>query len=144
MPTESAESAASSQIAAARAEWEVNQSSVGIKLELETLGVPDLIPGNVIVVEGLGVRIRGNYVLLEVTHTMGTSGFTTSMTAIKNVESVLQQGSLAFGPVNRRRVNRGRATVTALREEAVSLAGRVERSTDGSALARGLRSLLGR
>lgn len=103
MPVEAAETSASSQAQAARAEWEAQGSSVGIRLELETLGIPDLVPGDVVTVQGLGIRVDGNYATMEVTHTASTGGMTTKMTAVKNVESILQQGERVLGQVNRSR-----------------------------------------
>lgn len=101
MPVEAAETTASTQVQAARAEWEAQGSSVGIRLELETLGIPDLVPGDVVTVQGLGIRVDGNYATMEVTHTASPSGMTTKITAVKNVESILQQGERVWGQVNR-------------------------------------------
>lgn len=52
----------------------------GVKLEIETLGAPDLIPAMNVDVRGLGKRIDGRYTIFEVKHSVSNSGFSTSLT----------------------------------------------------------------
>ncbi len=138
MPVEAAETTASTQAQAARAEWEAQGSSVGIRLELETLGIPDLVPGDVVTVQGLGIRVDGNYATMEVTHTASASGMTTRMTAGKNVESILQQGERVIGQVNRSTASplaagpaRGSAEARAWARERVRMFAEAEQSNAG-------------
>lgn len=142
MPVEAAETTADTQAAAARAEWEAQGSSVGIRLELETLGIPDLVPGDVVTVQGLGIRVDGNYATMEVTHTASTSGMTTKMTAVKNVESILQQGERVVGQVNRSMASpqvagpaRGSAEARAWARETVRMVADANQSNAGDSVA---------
>ena len=43
----------------------------------ETIGIPDLRPGDNVELKGLGQRFSGTYTVKKVTHTLGASGFTT-------------------------------------------------------------------
>ena len=140
LAVETAETAVNSQVQAARAEWQASQSNVGIRLELETLGIPDLVPGDVVTVQGLGIRVDGNYATMEVTHTASTSGLTTRMTAVKNVESILQQGQRVLGQVNRSRATpatggstRGSPESRAWARETVSLFANANQQSESSA-----------
>lgn len=80
---------------------------VGIPVEVDTLGIPDLLPGEVVKIQGLGIRYDGNYVIHELTHTFGVGGFTTRFKAFTNTSensAVLKEAGLdakkAFGMVN--------------------------------------------
>lgn len=42
-----------------------------------TVGLPDLVAGSVIEIDGLGVRFSGRYFVTSTTHTIGDSGYTT-------------------------------------------------------------------
>jgi phage protein D len=46
-----------------------------------TVGLPDLRAGRTVVINGLGPRYSGRYVLTETTHKMGGSGYTTDFSA---------------------------------------------------------------
>lgn len=46
-----------------------------------TVGLPDLRAGRTVVINGLGHRYSGSYVLTETTHKMGGSGYTTDFSA---------------------------------------------------------------
>jgi hypothetical protein len=69
--------------ASAQYEYERSRVQAGVVLQLDSLGIPDIVPGSVINVRGLGVRISGpklgNYAVRQVTHTYNTSGFITSL-----------------------------------------------------------------
>lgn len=70
------------------AEADAAATNMGVKLEIETLGVPDLLPAQVVAVRGVGARFEsgsGNYGVFKVTHTMGTGGYTTRLEAVSNV-----------------------------------------------------------
>jgi Bacteriophage probable baseplate hub protein len=49
----------------------------------QTIGVPDLGPGVVVFLDGLGV-FRGNYYVTQVVHTIGGNGYTTNFTVRRN------------------------------------------------------------
>ena len=71
-----------------RAETEAAATNMGVKLEIETLGVPDLLPAHVVAVRGIGARFEsgsGNYAVFNVKHSLGTGGYTTSLEAVSNV-----------------------------------------------------------
>jgi len=60
---------------------------VGMQINIDTLGLPDLLPAEVIALRGYGVRIdTDNYAIMNLTHTLGSNGFLTSFTAFKNVQ----------------------------------------------------------
>jgi phage protein D len=44
----------------------------------QVIGIPDLRPGDNIEVQGLGVRFSGQYYVTKVTHSLGSSGYTTT------------------------------------------------------------------
>jgi hypothetical protein len=81
--------------AIAQNEYDRARTSMGISLEITTLGIPDLSPGDVINVRGLGGRISGdkvgNYGVFTVTHTAGTSGLSTSLTAWSNTQALFKR-----------------------------------------------------
>lgn len=59
--------------------------SMGIKLEIETLGIPDILPlQNIKVTNVSQKRIDGNYTVMTVKHSLSSSGFTTNLTVIQN------------------------------------------------------------
>ena len=74
---------------AAANEVEKFRTAMGVNMEIETLGVPDLLPGEVVNLRGLGSKIsgagkKGNYGVFEITHTMNLSGMVTKFTALSN------------------------------------------------------------
>ncbi len=74
--------------AQAQQEYEKSRTGMGINLEIDTLGIPDLLPGDVVNVQGLGKRISGpkigNYGVFTVTHTYNANGYVTSATLVSN------------------------------------------------------------
>ena len=74
----------------------------GIKLSVESLGIPDLEPGQIVVVRGLGGRVDGKYSLLKVTHVIGASGFVTRWEGIQNagyLSQTMNAATLSNNPV---------------------------------------------
>lgn len=66
--------------------------NMGIKIEVETLGVPNLRPGQIITVRGVSKgRIDGEYAVFEVTHSLGSGGFSTKFTAYSNVGQLMNR-----------------------------------------------------
>jgi hypothetical protein len=93
---------ANAQAAAiAQNEYDRARTSMGINLEITTLGIPDLSPGDVINVRGLGGRISGdkvgNYGVFTVTHTAGASGLSTSLTAWSNTQALFKRSDTQSG-----------------------------------------------
>lgn len=86
----------------AKAEFE-NLTNIGVTLNVETIGVPDLVPGDLVIVHGCGARIsgerNGRYNIHHITHTHNNSGWTTKWTGIANA-AVLNDGVPAKGPQN--------------------------------------------
>ncbi len=85
--------------AQAHAEWEARQSIEGIKLEIESIGIPDIMPGEVVTVQGLGAKLTGEYLIFDVTHTVG-GGATTRLTMVSQVDRVLERAVQALGLAN--------------------------------------------
>jgi hypothetical protein len=80
-----------------RAEWTMQND--GLELDLTSVGLPDLVPGEVIALQGLGSRLDRSYVVSSFKHTFSGSGFETSM-KIKamTVPSSKQASNPAAGP----------------------------------------------
>lgn len=96
-PSQSADARAREQMNAAHLDF---AQRAGIRLELETVGVPDILPGETIGVRGLGRRIDGpNYMVFDVTHTAGGSGYTTRLVAYANVSETWLRALPAEGQV---------------------------------------------
>lgn len=85
----------------AQSEWE-RFSNMGIEVEIESIGIPDLIPAEVVSLFGVGRRFSDqNYAITKVIHTIGSGGFTTQFTAISNIGQLVQ-GLPAQGPQSER------------------------------------------
>ena len=70
----------------------------GIQCEIETVGIPDIIPAEVVTVYGVGKRYSDkNYYVSKVIHSVGGGGFTTRLTLISNIGAELT-GQAATGP----------------------------------------------
>jgi len=50
----------------------------GLRVEVESLGVPDLVPGRTAEIVGVSKKFDWVYKVYEVVHTLGSSGFTTN------------------------------------------------------------------
>jgi uncharacterized protein len=62
-----------------------NQRAMGfVTGTAETIGVPDLQWGKVVMVEGVGPRFSGRYYIVSAVHTLGSGGYTTSLTLNSN------------------------------------------------------------
>lgn len=85
---------------AVQAEYE-RFSNMGVEIEIETLGVPDLIPGELISVFGVGERFSSqNYAVKRLVHTIGSGGFSTTISAISNIGQLVQGALPAQGPAS--------------------------------------------
>ena len=63
-----------------------NNSNInaGVILKVGSVGIPDLEPGTIVSVRGLGKRYSGKYSLTKVTHSFGDGGYTSSWEGIAN------------------------------------------------------------
>lgn len=68
------------------AEKDSAATAMGVQLELQSLGIPDILPAEVAAVRGIGARFEGgNYAIFKVTHKFGASGFTSDLDLRSNV-----------------------------------------------------------
>lgn len=74
-------------VAQARAAYTALANNMGVKLEIDTIGIPDILPGMVVAVYGLGKRLEGNYGVFKVNHTFG-EGFTTRLELVSNTSDL--------------------------------------------------------
>lgn len=77
-----------------------NLFSMGVKLEVQTLGIPDVQPGDIVAVKGLGGRFDFNYAVFTVTHQIGSGGFFTSLTMQSNTSAILADYVKGIGTAN--------------------------------------------
>lgn len=75
--------------------------SMGIQLKVTTLGIPNILPGHVVAVRGLGLRFDFNYGVFVVKHHIGVSGFTTELELISNTAAELASLNKAKGEKNK-------------------------------------------
>jgi uncharacterized protein len=52
--------------------------------QAETIGVPDLRSGQLVLLQGLGLRFSGQYRIDQATHTIGSGGYSTSLNMTRN------------------------------------------------------------
>lgn len=84
------------QLERAKAAFRTAQTGMGVRVEVETLGIPDLFPGALVAITGVSKnRLDGNYLVFDVTHTVSSGGFTTRFTGITNIAQLA--GQLGFG-----------------------------------------------
>jgi len=86
---------------AIQAEYQRQQGMCGVQLEINSLGVPDLVPGETVYVGGISKkRIDGLYSTMKLTHSYGTGGASTSFTCVSNAHKLLANVTAALGPQN--------------------------------------------
>lgn len=123
LPGDSADSIARTQRESA---YEDFRNRIGIQLDVETLGIPDLLPGQTFAVKGLGRRIDGpaRYLVLEGEHKCGTGAYKTSLKLVSN---------LTFAQSQRSAVNAtGNAAIAAHNEGSVARNRELMRSVDAA------------
>lgn len=81
-------------------EFAREQALMGITLEIDTIGIPDLMPSMVIDVDGLSARLKGVYAVTDLTHTWSQGGSSTKFTCISNTQRIFQELLKAQGPTN--------------------------------------------
>jgi len=89
---------------------QIEGANLGIELDIETIGDPEMIPGTMVRIAGLGRRFDNRvYAVHEVTHTVGSGGFSTQLKLITNIDAILDaisRGVPGAGPHNTFEVNR--------------------------------------
>jgi hypothetical protein len=89
---------------------------IGIRLELETIGVPTLFPADMVRVRGLGNKLCGdggaNYFVLKVVHTYSTGGYTTSLDLVSTSSDLGSAASGKTEPVSTTETDEDRADKT--------------------------------
>jgi hypothetical protein len=75
-----------------------------LELELETIGMPTVEPGHLVMLRGLGKKLDRAYVVFGVRHTLGSSGFTTSLTLKSNTSTTITQLMTASGLGNQNKL----------------------------------------
>lgn len=99
-------------VSQAKTELEVATSLMGIPLNVETVGVPEIHPGQIVQVTGVGKRFDGNYYITKMEHVVGTDGFSSSLEMISNAAKI-DDGFDPSGAVNTKSHDPGeRGTVT--------------------------------
>jgi len=75
---------------------------MALPLDVETIGMPTIEPGDVVRIRGLGKKLDQNYGVFKVNHSLGASGFTTALHLISNTADALesQMRDLAAGNQN--------------------------------------------
>jgi len=73
---------------------------MGIKLQVTTLGMPRILPGDVVAIRGVGARFDWNYGVFQVRHNIGASGFTTELELISNTSAILASLVPTDVPIN--------------------------------------------
>jgi len=58
--------------------------SAGITLNIESVGMPDMLPGEIVEVQGLGIKLDGTYSVQKITHSLRPSGFSTRFDCLSN------------------------------------------------------------
>jgi hypothetical protein len=88
--------------AALEGEFSRMSQAMGITLEIDSVGIPDLLPGEVITTHGLGQKrgLSGNYSVMKLNHTWGTSGSSTNFECVSNTAKLFKDVIKAFGPTN--------------------------------------------
>lgn len=90
--------------AAVEGEFQRVNSDMGVKLTIDTIGIPDLLPSESITVTGIGTRLSGkggNYSVMKLTHQWGTGGTSTNFECMSNVVKVMQAAVNVQGPVGK-------------------------------------------
>lgn len=70
----------------AQAEYAQWTGSMGINIEVTSIGIPTMLPGETVRVEGLGPRLDHQYGAMTVKHTINGSGFSTVWSGVSNVQ----------------------------------------------------------
>lgn len=74
--------------------------NMGVVLKVTTLGIPTIVPGDVVAVRGVGQRFDWNYGVFVVRHNIGSSGFTTELELRSNTAAILSSVIQAQGQLN--------------------------------------------
>ena len=80
----------------AQAAFNAATRAMGVALTVETIGIPNVYPGMIAAVQGLGIRLSttaqgSTYSIRKVTHTLNASGFSTTLEMTSNVGSFISK-----------------------------------------------------
>lgn len=67
--------------------YEKSMAEMGVTINIETLGSPDLTAGDVVSLRGAGRRLDQNYGINEITHKFDSGGYSTSFKAFTNTNN---------------------------------------------------------
>jgi hypothetical protein len=85
----------------AEAAFRAASSGMGVQVEIETLGIPNIVPGMLFSVSGVAKdRLDGNYAVFEVVHNIGSGGYTTKVTGVSNVGQLSAKLGFGTAPAN--------------------------------------------
>ena len=86
-------------VAAARAMFDHGTTSAGVKINGRTVGIPDLTPGEIAFVTGVGRRLvsESGYLLMVATFTVGGEGYNTDLEMVSNTAEALENAVRASG-----------------------------------------------
>lgn len=65
------------------------QSLIGVPLDVETFGIPEIRPGDTVDITGLGLLYDGHYGVWSVIHMAGSNGFTTKLSLRMNMSKFI-------------------------------------------------------
>jgi len=103
----------------AKSEFQNIANTMGIHLDIVTVGIPDIIPSQTVAVKGLGIRFDGdNYCVHTVTHELSPSGYTTKLHLVSNTQALLSAYKSSLGPVNTQQPDAGDSDTTMRHPEA--------------------------
>lgn len=90
--------------------------TTGIKLNITTLGIPDIQPADIVAVRGVGDRFDWNYGVFGIRHNIGPGGFTTDLELVSNTSSLLGAVVKGQGKLNDQKPGPGGKKVEATPE----------------------------
>lgn len=91
--------------------------AMSVRCEIETIGDPGVMPGDIVLLAGLGRRFDNRvYHVFEVTHSIGSGGFSTNLVVNSNVDPP-SEGNTPTGPANTADRQAGEPGFTAEAEE---------------------------
>lgn len=73
---------------------------MGVRVEIETILIPDMLPGHTFRLLGIGPRFDYNYTVHEVVHSVGSGGGLTKLVGYSNSSYVVEQVKKSLGVVD--------------------------------------------
>ena len=110
------------------ADYAAAQPNSGVQLEVDTLGIPDLFPGDVVSVRGIGLQFDHNYAVLKAIHHVGAGGYTMHLQLVANSTNTLDNVTKYSGKTNTAQPAVGSPEVTVTATDFGSIANSLNRS----------------